>query len=724
MKGRIFISVILLLSAAYLSGQSTHPAGPPLFPAVEQWHEITVDPLQIEAMRSVPRVKDQPYTFAIAAEVSFNPENSGFLVRKAGETVWVLPVSSKDALSLNLILSPFNLPDGAYIYVYDAAGSVVRGAYTHESGSDNNTLPLMPLPGDRVILECHFPGVSIPEGAIGIRQVAHDFTGFFSPEETKDYYYGRSGPCEIDLNCSVNEDYLRNSRSVVRLLVAGTELCTGVLVNNAANRNKAYLLTANHCIESADHAANTIFLFNYKSPWCDGPDITSQQTLAGSRIRAVNPESDFTLVELNEFPPLLFRPLLAGWDISGTMPSSGYTLHHPQGDMMKLSVDNDPPEITSYPIAGFVENGFWRIRRWDMGSTEPGSSGGPLFDQNHRLRGTLTGGSATCANPANDYYSRLLKMFTIDSDSSANLRPWLDPSGSGVTITNPHDPYAGVLAAADTLGSYRPGDTAGPLPYPFPGWGVPTGNNSDSLVSYAEYIPFTGEGEIAWLRVHISVTSFLSAADSVRFFIWQGDASPGGVIASQKMHLSEMKSGMIAEIDFGHTVRVSGSFYAGYSVYYRSGLSEPQPQFAVVHSAPWPSPEQNSAWYHDGSLWRPFTSHTSSPMAVSLGINVVMVENSLVGIPKIPVNKGGGPLVFPNPFISSLSFAIADTAFTTVSLTIYDNSGRVVSAGRYRNIFPGVLTLELQRLPAGIYHYRLRADTDYFTGTLIKRDGQ
>ncbi|MCK7530996.1 MAG: hypothetical protein MZV63_08115 [Marinilabiliales bacterium] len=88
----------------------------------------------------------------------------GFIVNRGNETIWVMPVSSKGALSLNLILSPFNLPEGAYIYVYDHGHKVVRGAYTRESGTNTLTMPLLPVPGDKIVLECHFPGKSIPRG--------------------------------------------------------------------------------------------------------------------------------------------------------------------------------------------------------------------------------------------------------------------------------------------------------------------------------------------------------------------------------------------------------------------------------------------------------------------------------------------------------------------------------------------------------------------------------
>ncbi len=720
MKERLITYILVLLSSLPLCSQAEYPVGSALIPDIESWYEVYVDPLQVEILRTIDHAKDQPYQFAIPVPVSLTPENAGFIVSTGDETVWIMPVSSKGALSVNLILSPYNLPGGAYIYVYDNAKQVVRGAYTNESGSSTLTMPLMPVPGDRIVLECHFPGKTIPRGAIGISQVAHDFAGFFGLEEIKDVYYGRSGGCEVDLNCSTNANYLKASRSVVRLLVAGAELCTGVLVNNTGSDYKAYVLTANHCIDTSTLAANTIFVFNYISPWCDGPDLTSMHSIAGSIFRAGNASIDFGLVELNQFPSLVYRPYLAGWDITATTPSNTYTLHHPEGDVMKISIDDNAPITSSYPIQGYVSNSFWRILRWEMGTTEPGSSGGPLFDQNSRLRGTLTGGSATCDEPSNDYYAKLSRMFNISTITTTNLKSWLDPQATGATMVNGRDPYAYNLSRSDTLSNVITTDPGTEDSYSSPGWGYSTGTNSDSLTRYAEYFSFTGTGEIAWVRLSVASASFLAQTDSIRVFIWSGGAQPGAVIASRMYRIREVKNNFELEVDFGRTIKVTGSFYAGYTVYYKGRLTLPQPQFAVRHSAPWPLATQNTAWFHNGTAWRPFTQHPAFPMATSLAIKVIMVENSILNGFEDPQGEVSPLKVFPNPFTNSLSFSIEGTGVTESTLRLYDNSGRVVSSGEYRNIFPGVLTLELPWLAPGIYHYGLRNDSVTYSGTLIK----
>ncbi len=724
LTGRVYIATIALLFSAALYSQTEFPAGEPLFPEISQWHEVPVDPALVETMRSIDQPKDQAYQFAIPVEVALTPENSGMIVTRGNETIWVLPLSSKGALSLNLILSPFNLPKGAYVYIYDNERREVRGAFTSESGGNTGVMPLLPVPGDRIVLECHFPGKSFPRGMIGVKQLGHDFAGFFRLAGDKDAYYGRAGDCEVDINCSTNANYLRAARSTVRLLVAGAELCTGVLVNNTGTDYKPYVLTAQHCIENASQAANTIFVFNYESPWCDGPDLTNQHSISGSLLRASNPDVDFSLVELSSFPSLVFRPYFAGWDITTGAPANTYCLHHPEGDVMKITIDSNAPVSSDYPVSGYASNSFWRILKWEMGTTEHGSSGAPLFDQNGRLRGTLTGGAATCDIPENDYYAKLLRMFNITTISSTHLKPWLDPLSTGATVASGRDPYSWNLSNSDTLQNIPRSDAGQTDAYTGPGFGYSTGHNSDSLIRYAEYIPFSGIGEIAWINLRIGSTSYLTTGDSVRIFVWAGGAQPGAVIASRKIKLTEVKNNFDLEVDFGRTVAVTGPYYVGYTIFYKSMITSPQPQFSVKHSAPYASPSQNTAWFHNGTAWKPFTQHPTFPMAVSLAVNVIMVENSVLNDIGDVIPDKNSMRVFPNPFTNSLTFSVTNTSASSTSLTLVDHAGRVVSSTQYSNIFPGVLTLELPSLAPGVYHYSIVNDNVINTGTLVKIDSR
>jgi hypothetical protein len=82
----------------------------------------------------------------------------------------------------------------------------------------------------------------------------------------------------------------------------------------------------------------------------------------------------------------------------------------------------------------------WFVDAWDQGTTEPGSSGSALFHRgSKRLIGFLSGGLASCTNPAGfDCYGRFSEAWDGPSRNQ-RLRDWLDPSGNGPRRINGFD---------------------------------------------------------------------------------------------------------------------------------------------------------------------------------------------------------------------------------------------------------------------------------------------
>ena len=77
---------------------------------------------------------------------------------------------------------------------------------------------------------------------------------------------------------------------------------------------------------------------------------------------------------------------------------------------------------------------MWKIEEWERNTTtEGGSSGSGLWDENHYLIGQLYGGQANCSNSINDYYGKFSKSW-------AGLSSWLDPQNTGATVLSGYDP--------------------------------------------------------------------------------------------------------------------------------------------------------------------------------------------------------------------------------------------------------------------------------------------
>jgi hypothetical protein len=448
------ISLILLLVSPgfYLQAQLSRGGRPLPYKGLKDSTKIlTVKPPQAlktirEEVASDKVVSGKkPFKFAQPLQVSINPENSGeWSLSEKGMKIWRMEINAPGSYATGLTFSNFRLTGDAMVFVYTPSQQNVLGGFNHLSNKESGILPVQHLPGDELVIELQVPS-GADYGSLEIGEVSAAFADIFG---LKDGRFGLSGSCEVDINCPEGEDWLVIKRAVCRVYVAAKgEFCTGVLINNVKNDQTAYLYTANHCISTAAHAQSTVFIFGYESELCDGTDGSVANSLASAQLLATSDSLDFTLLLLSEAPPDEYNPFYAGWSLSSSPPPSGICIHHPQGDVKKISFENNNV-LTTYQtvnppswLAESTPEAFWRIARWDVGTTEGGSSGSPLFDPNQRIIGNLTGGDATCANPVNDYFSKFYKNWNYYPDPARSLKSWLDPNGTGISALNGLDPF-------------------------------------------------------------------------------------------------------------------------------------------------------------------------------------------------------------------------------------------------------------------------------------------
>ncbi|MBL7983901.1 MAG: T9SS type A sorting domain-containing protein, partial [Flavobacteriales bacterium] len=206
-------------------------------------------------------------------------------------------------------------------------------------------------------------------------------------------------------------------------IIAGGGYCTGTLLNNCNNDSIPYFLTANHCLEGGTPPDTWVFRFNWDSPTCDPTEnAPTDLTVSGSTQLANNAGSDMLFLQLSSRPPAEFDVTYSGWDANGLVPDSGTCIHHPAGDIKKISHDNNPQAQANIDV-GSGPADCWHVFNWESGTTEPGSSGSALWDQNHRVVGQLYGGAANCNNNVDDYFGRLDVSYPFISE-------WLGECGS------------------------------------------------------------------------------------------------------------------------------------------------------------------------------------------------------------------------------------------------------------------------------------------------------
>jgi hypothetical protein len=147
--------------------------------------------------------------------------------------------------------------------------------------------------------------------------------------------------------------------------------------------------------------------------------------------------TDFALMKLKS--PVSQNSVLTwlGWDKSNSIPSSGTGIHHPKGDVMKISYELNPFGATSSVMGNYG----WEVD-YDLGITEKGSSGSPILNQDKRVVGQLHGGphyDNACLQ-TNRHYGKFNLSWTGGGSNNTRLSNWLDPIGTGLSTFNSFHP--------------------------------------------------------------------------------------------------------------------------------------------------------------------------------------------------------------------------------------------------------------------------------------------
>lgn len=412
--------------------------------------------------------------FAKKRSVVINPLHCGEIIRtENGRFFWQMTILSKGAKSIGLHFDRFDLPSGASLFV--RGKDQIKGAYT--SVNNSRQLQISPVVGDSVVIEYNFPmncteasRDSIP---ISIDEIYHDYLDVFSfmrSHNQGEPFFDYNDQTLEDLVCAPNiinyPNVSNESRGVVMMIVGGTSIGTGSLINNKRNDGTPYILTASHVINDNfanedninvvdANCQNTVVFFNFTSPLGDkNIRATEEQSLFGTSLVAYNKDVDMVLLKIEGLVdngkgektiPKEYKPYFNGWNIEKSPKSPYFAIHHPMGTTKRYSQAKDENlNIEDYEVyAGVLfkhfEKKHWMINKWDIGTTAGGSSGSPLFDRQGLIIGALTGGSSYCSAPHNDAYYALKEVWFGDAqgaDKKKYLSYWLDPDGTGETYCN------------------------------------------------------------------------------------------------------------------------------------------------------------------------------------------------------------------------------------------------------------------------------------------------
>ena len=312
--------------------------------------------------------------------------------------------------------------------------NVIYGPVTNNEIVDGDDFLSDIIPGDNVTINLYEPIEHKGESVLIIKKIVLGYRSIYG--SMLNGLNGSSAACNVDVAC--NPLYEKESKGIgLVLLASGEELCSGSLIMSADMTFKPYFLTAFHCIDiyrdgqlsasEISDSENWMFKFYHKKQECDGSILATSYTYNKAYLRSAWYNTDFALMEIKADVKQNTNLVWLGWDNTTSIPTSGAGIHHPAGDVMKISIEENQFQNTT--PASVLGNNGWTVG-FDSGIVEGGSSGSPILNQNKKIVGQLWGGitypDAPCLQKT-AYYGKLCKSWNGGGLSNTSLKSWLNP---------------------------------------------------------------------------------------------------------------------------------------------------------------------------------------------------------------------------------------------------------------------------------------------------------
>ncbi len=400
---------------------------------VVEFSELDNEKLSGEAYKN--QRKDQPWQFGLNRDISIDIKTASHVDQLKTGKLYRLYIYSKNALTLNFRFDIFKIPENAVLYIYNKEKNDILGGFTSKNNQDDGIFATSLIKGDQVTIEYFEPDNAAFRGELILSQVTHGFRTLSDYSKS----FGQSGECNMNTACPDAEDWSDEIRSVCMLLTGGSGFCSAALINNTLSDGTPYVLSADHCYKNP---GSIVFIFNWESETCENPNLSpSHNDLSGATLIARNAESDFFLMKMNNLPPAEYNVYYSGWFNENSVAVSTVCIHHPSADIKKISFDDNQSESDYYLGSLNPPDSHWKVI-WDRNTTtEGGSSGSPLFNQNHRIIGQLHGGFASCDNlDEPDWYGKFSYSWNTGNEPETRLKDWLDPINTNISDMHGYDP--------------------------------------------------------------------------------------------------------------------------------------------------------------------------------------------------------------------------------------------------------------------------------------------
>jgi len=652
--------------------------------------------------------KKKAYTYAVVFDVNINPDNSGIWnYIDNNKLVWRIGIQSEGAYSINIIIDPFDLPENANLYVYNKGYNFIAGAFNYLNNNKNNYLAIMPVPGDIIYVELNFRDESLKNLKFNISKVSHDYKNIYNYANEKKLK--AADLCEVDVNCDYGLEWQDTKNAVFRMLFLNSlkqkyEYCTGTLINNANYETIPYFITAYHCLFNTEGANSLIALFDYESYYCGGDAKDISKTLSGATIVASSQEFDFTLGRLNQMPPDYYKPYFAGWNTEDTAVMHVTSIHHPSGDVKKISIDFD----SIYPYEYIGGKSMWRVEEWDVGVTEPGSSGACLFNQNQEIIGILSMGDASCSFPYNDLFMKFSYLYNYYNDINKQLKVYLNPSSKNIKSLKGTNPYSMSSNICDTF-TYVTNSSNSVILSNDSIKGYYTGQNKFKYTGFAQL--FKNDEQILLSEFFINTGPVTySDKSTVIFKIWEKgtDNYPSYTIHEIEFLYKNLVSNSLNIIELKKPILIKNDYFIGYEIKYNE-----EDTFTIKQSTNTLNDDKNY-YVFQNAQWQRIDKLTSGLVKGSLDIKSIICSAKFNNEKLIKSNDKYLFEIYPNPAKEYLNIELNEALTNNINLYIYDITGKPV---KYYNITPEkkLISLNIKGLKKGMYLIKFQVDNQNYS---------
>ncbi|MAN35183.1 MAG: hypothetical protein CMF89_02130 [Candidatus Marinimicrobia bacterium] len=368
-----------------------------------------------------------PMVFKYGDEYNFdvNILESSLVISDDQEVTYLLGIQSRGAFGIGINFSQFFLSENAKLYIYDFEQTYYIGSFTSLNNKDSEVLSTSIVKSDHVIIELTVPRNEIKNIKLHTNSIIHDSTDILN-------YYNNSSSnsredCNINVICSEGDDWRDQINGAVRVSM-GAGLCSASIINNTENDRTPYVLFADHCVSGSPN--NYVVYFNYQSTSCNGTSGSLNQSISGTNLlyqEDINSGADIALLRLTSDIPDSYNPYYVGWSVSSSPPNEAIGIHHPGGDIKKISFTNDNVS------AGGSGANYWEFQ-YDLGRVIPGSSGSPFFNEDKRQVGVASYIYTNYCDPSPDCYcdQQYSHGYGRIDRAWSGLSNYLDPLNSGV----------------------------------------------------------------------------------------------------------------------------------------------------------------------------------------------------------------------------------------------------------------------------------------------------